>query len=147
MNGYPLSEKLTLEGLRTYPAATADATATAKSAVTRDFWSSSHAQNTIVASTIPSTMNLKGDHEGKEEKSPADDKSIYTSDIPEFLAYAKELATNFFKNSELLPDNNSLKKIYKVLPDLLRGFALRIGTERQDSDHFRIMRVILGIRE
>jgi hypothetical protein len=71
----------------------------------------------------------------------ADDESIYTSDVPQSLAYIQELSKSFFKESEL-PDAKSLERIRENLPDLLRGFAQRIGGENHASVHFQVMKFI-----
>ena len=145
-DNYPRSEETNHDSRTRYPPTTVDITATASSAVSRDIWSSSHGQNTIDISTIPTSVDPGGDQEGKGDRSSTDNTSIYTSDIPESLAYAQELATNFFKISEPLPDVKYLKRIHEVLPDLLRGFALRIGAESQSPEHFKMMKFIHGIR-
>ncbi|KAI1742983.1 hypothetical protein F4680DRAFT_471857 [Xylaria scruposa] len=60
----------------------------------------------------------------------------------ETLAFIiQELATSFFKDSTT-PDAESLERILKSLPDLLRGFALKIGGEQQTLVHFKIMKFI-----
>jgi hypothetical protein len=142
---HPRPEESNRDSRARYPSMAVGITATASSAVSRDIWSSSHGQNTIVVSTIPTSIHHEGDYEGKRGGSPTEKASIYTSDVTESMIYAQELATSFFKNSEP-PDAIYLKKICEVLPDLLRGFALRVGAESQTLEHFKIMNYIHRIR-
>ncbi|KAH0595471.1 hypothetical protein MHUMG1_06646 [Metarhizium humberi] len=121
-----------------YPPSMTQVTATRSSGLSRDFWSSAYAQDTAIASTTHTSVDAVG--KGKEPVL-ADTESVYTSDIPESLAYVQELATSFFKESEL-PDTESLDRVFAILPVLLRGFALRLGGEKQVSDHFEIMKFI-----
>jgi hypothetical protein len=98
----------------------------------------SYAQETINASTIQTSV----DPGVKEiEKDSADNESVYTSDILESLEFNQELTTSFFENSEL-PDNRCLERIREILPDLLQGFALRIGGEDQSSVHLEVMKYV-----
>ncbi|CAI7622322.1 unnamed protein product [Penicillium manginii] len=112
--------------------------ATESSALSHDIWSSKDARGTGNVSTKGTSM----DPEDQEmDQGPADNESIYTSDVPQSLAYIQELSKSFFKGSEL-PDAKSLERIRENLPDLLRGFAQRIGGENHVSVHFQVMKFI-----
>ncbi|PYI19447.1 hypothetical protein BO99DRAFT_384495 [Aspergillus violaceofuscus CBS 115571] len=77
----------------------------------------------------------------------ADNKSVYTSNAQRSRAYVQELATSLFKNSET-PDAKSLERIRKSLPDLLRGFAQRLGGEDPTSSHIdELMRFVTQKRQ
>jgi ankyrin repeat protein len=104
----------------------------------RDSWPLESEQKTANASTIHTSVDAGG--QGKEQDL-ADTESVYTSDVPGSLAYMQELVASFFKSSEL-PDAESLDRVCAILPDLLRGFALRIGGENQVSIHFEVMKFI-----
>ncbi|KAI4714339.1 hypothetical protein J4E89_000018 [Alternaria sp. Ai002NY15] len=144
-NNHLRSEETNFDGHTRQTPMTGDITATASSAVSRDIWSSSYGRDTIGISTVPTSIDPGGDQE-VGGVSPTDDASIYTSNIPEASAYAQELATSFFGISEPLPDLKYLERIHEVLPNLLRGFALKIGAESQSPEHFEIMKFIHGIR-
>jgi hypothetical protein len=132
--GSPRSEKLTED----YPPSTTAIIATESSAMSQGFWSSGDAQGTVNASTTGTSVLPSGQ---KMDQDLADLESIYTSDVPRSLAYVKELASSFFRDSKL-PDAQSLERIRESLPDLLRGFAQRIGGENDGSIHFEVMKFI-----
>jgi nucleoside phosphorylase len=129
-----ISEEL----IKTYPPSMTENTATESSALSHDIWSSKDARETGNVSTKGTSMD-PGDQEMDQD--PGDNESIYTSDVPQSLAYIQELSKSFLKKSEL-PDAKSLGRIREILPELLRGFAQRIGGENHDSVHFQVMKFI-----
>ena len=132
--GSPGSEKPTEDY---QPSATA-IIATESSVLSQGLWSSEDARVTVNASTTGTSVDPGGQQMDQEL---ADHASIYTSDVPKSLAYVQELASSFFKGSEY-PDAQSLERIRESLPDLLRGFAQRIGGENHASVHYEVMKFI-----
>lgn len=65
----------------------------------------------------------------KMEQIMEENVSIYTSNDTEPLKYIEKIATGLFGNLEP-PDSNCLKRVHRILPELLRGFTLRIGGEK-----------------
>ncbi|OJJ42360.1 hypothetical protein ASPZODRAFT_147347 [Penicilliopsis zonata CBS 506.65] len=125
-----------------YPPSAAAKTATETSARSQGVWSSRDARETVNVSTMVTSVEPGA---LKMDQDLADNESIYTSDAPRSLAYVRELARSFFKDSEL-PDVQSLERIHKSLPDLLRGFAQRIGGESHVSTHFEVMKFVIKRR-
>ncbi|GFF93051.1 hypothetical protein IFM53868_07058 [Aspergillus udagawae] len=121
-----------------YPPSMAAITATESSALSRGFGSLGDALEMVNASTAGTSVEPGGQ---EMDGDSADDESIYTSDVPRSLAYVQELASSFFRGAEL-PDAESLERIRDGLPDLLRGFAQRIGGENRSSGHFEVMKFI-----
>jgi nucleoside phosphorylase len=121
-----------------YPPSMAAITTTESSALSRGFGSSGDALETVNASTAGTSMDPGGQEMNRDS---ADDESIYTSDVPRSLAYVQELASSFFRGSDI-PDAKSLERIRDGLPDLLRGFAQRIGGENHSSVQFEVMKFI-----
>ena len=130
----PASEEPTED----YPPSTAAITATENSALSQGVCSSRDARKTVNVSTTGTSVGPGGP---EMDQGPADNESIYTSDVPRSLAYVQELAKSFFKDSEL-PDTKSLERIRESLPALLRGFAQRIGGENHVSVHFEVMKFV-----
>lgn len=130
----PTSEEPTKD----YPPSNAAITATGNSALSQGFWSSRDAQEMVNVSTTGTSVHLEGQ---EMDQDPTDTESIYTSDSPRSLAYVQELAKSFFKDSKP-PDSKFLEGIRESLPDLLRGFAQRIGGENHDSVHFEVMKFV-----
>lgn len=126
------------ESTKTYRPSMTEMTATESSTLSHDVWSSKDARETGNVSTKGTSMD-PGDQEMDQD--PADNESIYTSDVTQSLAYIQELSKSFFKESEL-PDAKSLERIRENLPELLRGFAQRIGGENHASVHFQVMKFI-----
>ncbi|KAF5688882.1 NACHT ankyrin domain-containing protein [Fusarium globosum] len=89
-------------------------------------------------STVPTSVDMG--EQGKSQDT-TDNTSIYTSDIPESSKYMYDLAASFFEPSQI-PESDSLERILKSLPDILRGFALRIGGEQETLGHFEIMKFL-----
>jgi hypothetical protein len=104
-------------------------TATESSALSHDIRSSKDTRETGKLSTKGTSMD-PGDEEMNQD--PADNESIYTSDVPQSLAFIQELYKSFFKESEL-PDAKSLE---------LRGFTHRIGGENHAPVYFEVMKFI-----
>ncbi|GIC87262.1 5'-methylthioadenosine/S-adenosylhomocysteine nucleosidase family protein [Aspergillus udagawae] len=121
-----------------YPPSMAEITATESSVLSRGFESWGDALETVNASTAGTSVDPGGQ---EMDGDSADDESIYTSDVPRSLAYVQELVSSFFRGAEL-PDAESLERIRDGLPDLLRGFAQRIGGENHSSGHFEVMKFI-----
>jgi hypothetical protein len=121
-----------------YPPLMAAITATESSALSQGFGSLGDAHETVNASTAGTSVDPGGQ---EMDWDSADDELIYTSDVPRSLAYVQELASSFFRGLDL-PDAESLERICDGLPDLLWGFAQRIGGEDYSSVHFEVMKFI-----
>lgn len=126
------------EPTKDYPLSNAAVTVTENSAFSQDLWSSRDAREMVNISTTGTSVDLGGQ---QMDQDPADNESIYTSDVPRSLAFVQKLAKSFFKDSET-PEAESLERVRESLPDLLRGFAQRIGGENHASVHFEVMKFV-----
>jgi hypothetical protein len=124
--------------VKDYPPSMGAITATERSTLPSVFSSLGDARGTVNASTKGTSVDLGSQ---KVDEDLGDTTSQYTSDVPECLAYVQELATSFLGASEL-PDTQSLERMHRCLPDLLRGFAQRIGGERHASVNFEAIKFI-----
>jgi hypothetical protein len=104
---------------------------------------SRYGQDTANTSTQLTSIDSRYD---KMEQFMEENVSIYTSNDTEPLKYIEKIATSLFGNLEP-PDSSCLKRVHSILPELLRGFALRIGREKNSSTHFEVMKFVHRKRE
>ena len=80
----------------------------------------------------------------KKEQDLSDEASIYTrATIPGGREYMEAFANDLFsKVFAELPDHETVKRISDSLPNLLRGFALKLGGENQEPINREIMAFI-----
>ncbi|KAI0553279.1 hypothetical protein F4679DRAFT_502942 [Xylaria curta] len=101
-----------------------------------DIWSSVHGQEPADTSMIQTSISLRD--RGKNQNL-TNAISIYKSDIAESPTYIQELAASVLRGSQL-QDTESLERVLKILPELLREFSLKIGGEKKALAHFEIMK-------
>ncbi|CEJ90871.1 hypothetical protein VHEMI06624 [[Torrubiella] hemipterigena] len=104
-----------------------------------DFVSTALTTHTTTAndSAMPQSAKLLGiESLSKDNLASNDQQSIYTSDdIPSSTYYTQKLASDIFNDIfSQVPDDACVERICGQLPELLKEFAYRIGTETKKVD-------------